>query len=60
MVAKFEKCYRKQVVKLKKLIENGHKIEKLEKSEGKIGVEIEKLEKYNGNQAAKWKIGIKV
>ena len=36
------------VAKLKKLMENRWQNKKLEKSEGKINVEIEKLEKYDG------------
>ena len=39
-------------------MENRWQNKKLEKSEGKINVEIEKLEKYNGKQVAKlenWK-----
>ena len=69
MVAKFEKMLWKiggkiekyngiYVAKLKKLMENRWQNKKLEKSEGKINVEIEKLEKYNGKQVAKlenWK-----
>jgi len=36
------------VAKWKKLMENRWQNKKLEKSEGKIDVKIEKLEKYNG------------
>ena len=55
---KIEKYNGMQVAKLKKLMENRWQNKKLEKSEGKIDVEIEKLEKYNGKQVAKlenWK-----